>query len=115
MAQQLPLPGPNLEPQHKTFAELYGDGSLDPCAGDYRGLMNRFDVDQNPAVTFVNLFEQTTAAGPVPQAYLCCVQRQNKAMIQCLHLPSKFTSLFTGRVTPWDGQGFAFLGELTQG
>jgi len=117
MAQLLlqpPGPALNQEAAHKTFAEFYGDEALDPCAGNYEDLMNRFDLDVNPGATPLNLFEQATAAGPIPQAYLCCTQRQGHTIIQCLHLPSKITGSFTGRATPWDGQGFAFLGEITQ-
>ncbi len=34
--------------------------------------------------------------------------------IFCVHLPSKFVSALDGSTTPWDGQGFGFLGEVTQ-
>jgi len=106
--QQLTRPG---QENYKTFSEFYQDRELDPCRGDVQGLLTRFDVDANPGLTFVRLFEQATSAGPVPQAYLCC---SDQGKIYCLHLPSKFPSSFTGRVTPWDGQGFVYLGELIQ-
>jgi hypothetical protein len=53
-------------------------------------------------------------AGVVPQAYICCAIVQQAVKVFCLHLPSKFVSALDGRVTPWDGEGFAFLGEVTQ-
>ena len=66
--QQLTRPG---QENYKTFSEFYQDRELDPCRGDVQGLLTRFDVDANPGLTFVRLFEQATSAGPVPQAYLC--------------------------------------------
>jgi hypothetical protein len=77
--------------------------------------MRRFDVDANPGVTPLVLFEQAVGSGVVPQAYLCCAVPQQEVKIYCVHLPSKFTSALDGSITPWDGQGFGFLGEVTQG
>jgi len=76
--------------------------------------MQRFNVDENPGLTTQLLFDQATAAGPIPQAYLCCSQLQHQTRIKCIHLPTKFMSSFTGTVTQWDGMGFAYLGEITQ-
>jgi hypothetical protein len=96
MANLLMQPGPQGDVNHKSFAELYGDPSQDPCQGNYLGMINRFDVDRNPGLTSVRLFEEATAAGPIPQAYLCCTQVRHQIRIKCLYMPSKFTGLFTG-------------------
>jgi hypothetical protein len=107
------LTGPTTN-THTTFAAFYGDETLDPCQGNYQGLMQRFNADENPGLTPQLLFDQATEAGLIPQAYLCCSQLQHQTRIKCIHLPTKFMSSFTGTVTQWDGMGFAYLGEITQ-
>jgi len=77
--------------------------------------MERFDPDVNNVVTPLLLQEQAVASGVVPQAYLCCAQRQDQVRIYCVHLPSKFPSALDGTTLPWDGLIFAFLGDLVQG
>jgi hypothetical protein len=93
--------------------ELYGDPEFDPCHGNYDQIMAHFDVDINPSVTPTLLYEQAVGTS-APQAYLCCTMIQQEVKIFCVHLPSKFVSAMDGTVTPWDVQGFAFLGEITQ-
>ncbi len=112
---QLPGPGTPTAAAHLTFASYYGDLELDPCKGDYRRIMERFDPDVNNVVTPLLLQEQAVGSGAVPQAYFCCTQRQDQVRIYCVHLPSKFTSALDGTDTPWDGLTFAFLGDLVQG
>jgi hypothetical protein len=117
MANPLPSPGLNgnlLPNRYRTFQSFHSDGELDPCRGNYERIMRRFDVDVNPGVTPLMLFEQAVGSGVVPQAYLCCATSQLEVKIYCVHLPSKFTSSLDGSITPWDGQGFGFLGEVTQ-
>jgi len=118
MANLLPQPDQPLLPPnqlHQSFGAFYGDASLDPCSGDYTRIMDRFDPEVNPAISHVTLLERAIGSGPVPQAYLCCVERSQQTKIICLHLPSKYTGSLDGRQTPWDGISFAFLGEVTQG
>jgi hypothetical protein len=76
--------------------------------------MDRFNIETNPAIMHIMLYEQAVGAGVSPQAYLCCTSGLQGTWLVCLHLPSKFMSLLDGRATPWDGQDFAFLGEVTQ-
>jgi hypothetical protein len=112
MANLPPLPPPQpamaLTP-HRNFRSFYNDETLDPCQGAYS------NPEINPGITAATLLEQAVGSGPVPQAYLCCTIRQNQVMILCLHLPSRYTSSLDGRITPWDGMSFAFLGEIIQG
>jgi hypothetical protein len=77
--------------------------------------MSRFNLEVNPVISHATLLEQAVGLGPVPQAYLCCVQRQHQTRVFCLHLPTKYTSSLDGRMTPWDGVTFAYLGEAIQG
>jgi hypothetical protein len=77
--------------------------------------MDRFDPEVNPALSHIMLYEQAVGSGPIPQAYLCCAQRQNQTKIFCLHLPSRYTGSLDGHATPWDSLGFACLGEVTAG
>jgi hypothetical protein len=117
MANLLPQPGisANILPaRHRTFQGFYSDVELDPCQGRYDSIMNRFDVDMNPGVTHVMLYEQAVGAGIIPQAYLCCAVVGQEVRVFCIHLPSKFMSDLDGTLTPWDGKSFAFLGEVTQ-
>jgi hypothetical protein len=112
----LPLPQPAMAlTPHHNFRSFYNDETLGPCQGAYTNIMARFDPEVNPGITAATLLEQAVGSGPVPQAYLCCMVRQNQVMILCLHLLSRYTSSLDGRVTPWDGMSFAFLGEVTQG
>ncbi len=100
---QLPGHGAPSTASHLTFASYYGDLELDPCKGDYRRLMERFDPDINNVVTPLLLQEQAVASGVAPQAYFCCAQRQDQVHIYCVHLPSKFPSALDGTASPWDG------------
>jgi hypothetical protein len=63
----------------------------------------------------VYLLEQAVSSGPIPQAYLCCAERQQQTKIFCIHLPSKYARALNGDTTSWDGQCFVYLGEITQG
>jgi hypothetical protein len=63
---QLPGPGAPTAAAHLTFASYYGDLELDPCKGDYRRIMERFDPDINNVVTPLLLQEQAVASGIVP-------------------------------------------------
>jgi len=113
----IPQPGPATAPgaRHLTFASLYGDETLDPYRGDYSRVMDWLDPETNQAVTPLILLEQAVRAGPVPQAYLCCALQQQQVRVYCVHLPSKYISTIDGQVTPWDGNSYAALGEITQG
>jgi hypothetical protein len=128
MANLLPQPGqpmanplpqfaqPLLAPvRHSTYSSFYSDTSLDPFQGNYARVMERMDPEVNNALSHVVLLEQAVGAGPVPQAYLCCSVRRNQVRVFCLHLPSRYVSSLDGNPTPWDGQNFASLGEITQG
>jgi hypothetical protein len=77
--------------------------------------MDRLDPETNQAVTPLILLEQAVRVGPVPQAYLCCALQQQQVRVYCVHLPSKYISTIDGQVTPWDGNSYAALGEITQG
>jgi hypothetical protein len=113
----LPLPGPitgNLV-CHTTFVTLYADETADPWQGDYQPIMDRVDLEMNRMLTPLLLLEQAVGAGPVPQAYLCCSLQRNQVRIYCLHIPSKYVGALDGRLSPWDGNSYAFLGEITQG
>jgi hypothetical protein len=121
MANPLPLPlpppgqGTLLGPRHRSFQSYYGDTTLDPCQGRYDRIMSRFDVHENPGISHVMLFEQAVGAGILPQAYICCSATPQRATrIYCIHLPSKIFLALDGVPTQWDGQGFAFLGDVTQ-
>ena len=86
MAQPPPLPlqlpglGTPTATAHLTFASYYGDLELDPCKGDYRRIMERFDPDVNNVVTPLLLQEQAVGSGVVPQAYFFCTQRQDQVV-----------------------------------
>lgn len=69
MANLLPQPGHGLAvpatpaaSRHRTYQELYGDETLDPYQGDYTRIMSRFDIDENPGVTCLMLYEQAVGA-----------------------------------------------------
>jgi hypothetical protein len=112
----LPLPGhPGGPMQHRTFASYYADPAIDPNYNAYPQVLARFDPEQNAATSYVHLAELIASNGSAPQAYLCCFHRQNRTKVHCFHLPSRFPSSLTGNTTPWDGQLFAYLGEVLQG
>ena len=123
MANLLPLPGPLPPLDHlpagmatikcKSFVEWYGDAQRDPCRGEYQQIMNRFDPDVNNTISHIILLEQAAGAGAIPQAFLCCSLRQQRVRIYCLHLPSKYIGALDGRITPWDGKVFAFVGDVS--
>lgn len=110
--QQPPLP--QNTHRHSTFAELYGDATKDPCAGQYAPIMSRFDPMHANAVQGNVLMDQALGASAVPQAYLCCSSSRRGTRIHCVHMPSRFTGSLDGHVTPWDNNLYAFLGEITQ-
>jgi hypothetical protein len=76
-------------------------------------------VNTNPAHA-INLnadvlFEQAIGTPPsVHQAYLCCATSQWGPRIFCIHAPSCFVSALHGRITPWDNNCYAYLGDVTQ-
>jgi hypothetical protein len=112
MANPLLQPGPignALPNRHCTFAGYYSDLKLDAYQGNYQHIMARFDIDVNPGVTHLILYEQAVGSGTTPQAYLCCSVVQQEVKIFCVHLPSKFVGALDGTATPWDGQGFASI------
>jgi len=116
---QLPLLPPGqgalLGPRHRNFQAYYGDTTLDPCQGRYDRIMSRFDINENPGISHVMLFDQAVGSGILPQAYICCsAPPQRTTWIHCIHLPSKIFLALDGVATQWDGQGFAFLGDVTQ-
>jgi hypothetical protein len=76
--------------------------------------MNCFDIDENPGVTYVMLYKQVVGAGFVPQAFICCSNQRQSTRIYCVHLASKFVSALDDTTMPWDGLGFATLGDVTQ-
>jgi len=103
-------------PSPRTFQEFYADAARDPLHGVYERIMSRFDPEQVVAVEAATLFEQAvTSNSGVPQAYLCCASTRRGPRIYCVHLPSRFPSALDGRITPWDNQVYAFLGETTNG
>jgi len=100
---------------HSTFNQLYSDETKDPCKGDYRQVMIRFDASRAGAISGNLLFQQVVlSGGNVPQAYLCCGNTTTGPRIFCLHCPAKFIGAFDGTVSPWDDLSFAFLGEVVQ-
>ena len=100
----------------RTFIEMYQDGQRDPCQGRYAQIMARFNPEVQEPVATNTLWEQALGTPPhVPQAYLCCALSRRGVRIHCLHMPSRFVGALDGRVTPWDGNAFAFLGDVVQG
>ncbi len=67
----------------------------------------------NNTISHIILLEQAAGAGAIPQAFLCCSLRQQRVRIYCLHLPSKYIGALDGRITPWDGKVFAFVGDVS--
>jgi hypothetical protein len=68
-AEVNPLPGPggNILPVcHQTFQGFYSNVELVPCQGHYDRIMSQFNLDENPNVTHVRLYEQAVEAGAVP-------------------------------------------------
>jgi hypothetical protein len=107
---------PPMTPQPRTFQEFYSDATKDPCHGQYGRILQRFDPESPNAVEPVMLFEQAVNGNSsTHQAYLCCVSTRRGPRIYCIHLPAKFPSALDGRVTPWDNNAYAFLGEVTEG
>jgi hypothetical protein len=86
-----------------------------PYQGNYQRIMDHLDPETNQLVTPLLLFEQAVAAGPIPQAYLCCALQRNQVRVYCLHMPAKYVGALDGQTSPWDGNSYAFLGEITQG
>jgi hypothetical protein len=78
--------------------------------------MARFNPEVQGPVNANTLLEQALGTpAHVPQAYLCCVLSRRGIRIHCIHMPSRFVSSLDGRVTPWDGSSFAFLGDVVHG
>jgi hypothetical protein len=100
---------------HKTFTSYYMERAQAPEYRDYQRILDHFDPDVNGVVSHVYLLEQAVSSGPIPQAYLCCAERQQQTKIFCIHLPSKYARALNGDTTSWDGQCFVYLGEITQG
>jgi hypothetical protein len=116
-AINLPPAGNNLNiiPRPRTFLQFYEDASKDPCKGEYGHIMARFNPEDAGSVDADQLLSQALGSGGnVPQAYLCCASTCRGPQIYLIHLPSRFTSALDGRITPWDNQCYAFLGDVTQ-
>jgi hypothetical protein len=112
IAQGMQMPA---APKHRNFRQFYDDGTKDPCNGDYARIMSRFDPEVAPAVASEVLLEQAVGSrSDVHQAYLCCTATRRGPRIFCILLLSRFTSALDGRVTPWDNNLYAFLGDVTQ-
>ena len=104
------------QPKARTFMQFYEDLSKDPCNGDYGRIMQRFDPESPTAVATEVLLEQALGSGGTKhQAYLCCSATRRGPRIFCIHLPSRFVGALDGRITPWDNNSYAFLGDVTQG
>jgi hypothetical protein len=109
--QVMPLAG-----KPRTFLELYQDGQRDPCQGRYAQIMARFNPEVQEPVAANTLWDQALGTPPhIPQAYFCCGLSRRGIRIHCLHMPSRFVGALDGRVTPWDGTAFAFLGDVICG
>ena len=109
--QVMPLAG-----KPRTFLELYQDGQRDPCQGRYTQIMARFNPEVQDPVAANTLWDQALGTPPhIPQAYCCCGLSRRGIRIHCLHMPSRFVGALDGRVTPWDGTAFAFLGDVICG
>jgi hypothetical protein len=107
--------GMPIAPRPRTFRQFYEDTSRDPCQGEYARIMQRFDPDTaNPIASEVLLEQALGTRSNVHQAYLCCASTRRGPRIFCLHSPARFTSALDGRVTPWDNNVYAFLGDVTQ-
>jgi len=112
----LGIQAPPLLRRPSTFFEFYQDLQRDPCQGNYAAIMARFNPAQPNAVPANVLMEQALGTpAHVPQAYLCCSLSRRGVRIYCLHMPTKFVGALDGRTTPWDGQIFAFLGDVVHG
>jgi len=113
--------GPAMQPliparRPSTFLELFQDVQRDPCQGRYQAIMARFNPEVQGPVNVNTLTEQAVGTpAHVPQAYLCCVLSRRGIRIHCIHMPSRFVGSLDGRVTPWDGSSFAFLGDVVHG
>jgi hypothetical protein len=102
--------------RYSTFHQFFDDTSRDPCRGDYTRVMARFDPESATVIPSEVLIEQALGNRPdMHQAYLCCVSTRRGPRVYCLLLPARFTSALDGRVTPWDGNLYTCLGEITQG
>jgi hypothetical protein len=107
----VPMDRPN-----RTFSQLYGDESKDPCKQNYQAIMNRFDANRDNALQGNVLYSQVVSVGgEVPQAYSCCGVTNNVPKIYCLHMPARFVAALDGMTTEWDDLSFAFLGDIVQG
>jgi hypothetical protein len=71
--QVAPPLGVNLVPRAppSTFSQWYGDETRDPCQGNYRRIMNRFNPDRNDAVPGQTLFQQAVSGGGVVPRLIC--------------------------------------------
>jgi hypothetical protein len=106
------------EQKARTFVQLYEDTAKDPCNGDYSRIMQRFDPESPTVVAPETLLEQALGSvGTKPQAYFCCSATRRGPRIFCIHLPSRsrFVGALDGRITPWDNNSYALLGDVTQG
>lgn len=96
-----------------TYAEVYKAAALDPKQVPYAQALERFDPEAYPAISHVMLLEQAICIRVAPQSYLCCTLRCNQVCIFSLN--TSLPDIPVLWVTQWDGQCFAFLGEVTQG
>lgn len=111
--QPLPAVAPlTLPVRHKTFAGYYADESQDPSRDRYALILRRFDAIGNEAQDADTLLQVTLGNPNVPIAFLCCATLSTAPRIYVIHMPSKFSPSIDGRITPWDGRLFAFLGEI---
>jgi hypothetical protein len=101
--------------RYTTFAAYYGDVTLDPYRGNYRRILERLDPEVNNLITHELLLEQAVGNTVVSQAYLCCALQRDQVRVYCLHVVSRYTGSMDGRETPWDGNSYAYLGDVTQG
>jgi hypothetical protein len=98
------------------FLQLYNDERQDPCQRNYERVMRRFDASLPGAIASDLLFEQVVGVGgSTPQAYLFCTSTVAGPRIYCAHSPSKYVEAVDGTVSRWDGQSFAFIGDVVMG
>jgi hypothetical protein len=98
------------------FSQLYNDERQDPCRRNYESVMRRFDASVPGAIASDLLFDQVVGVGgSTPQAYLFCTSTVAEPRIYCAHSPSKYVEAVDGTASRWDGQSFAFIGDVVMG
>lgn len=99
-----------------TFTQLFDDERRDPCQRNYERVMQRFDASLPGARAGVVLFDQVVCLGGATcQAYLFCTSTIQGPRIYCAHTPSKYMEALDGTESRWDGQCFAFMGDVVHG